>query len=99
VTRHAKRTDANQEQIVSELRSYGYRVKVTSQIGQGFPDILVSRGKFGIGVEIKDKGKRKQLTDSEVEMRYWWMQLGMRYIVVENTSEILKSFKKLTEKL
>ncbi len=91
--RYANRTDKNHKDIVTELRTFGFIVKDTSGIGKGFPDILVSKNRKAIGVEIKDKGKRKQVTDFEVEMRVWWEELGMKYIIAETTEEIVKSFK------
>lgn len=98
MTRHAKRIDNNQKQIVNELRSYGFIVKVTSSMGQGFPDILIAKDRVAIGVEIKDLNKREELTDSEIEMKSWWDKLGMKYIVAENTKEILDEFEKLRDK-
>ena len=91
--RHAKRTDENQKSVVNELRSYGFEVKVTSHVGHGFPDFLVAKNRKCAGVELKVKGKRKELTDDEITMQSWWEQLGMKYIVAESTEEILKSFK------
>ena len=95
MTRYAKRTDANHKDIVTELRTFGFIVKDTSAVGRGFPDILVAKDRKAIGVEIKDKGKRKQVTDFEIEMRVWWRELGMNYIVAESTEEILKAFKEM----
>jgi hypothetical protein len=36
-----KRTDANQISIVSDLRRVGLTVAVTSNVGDGFPDLVV----------------------------------------------------------
>jgi hypothetical protein len=91
--RYNKRTDDNQKQIVSELRSFGYTVKDTSKMGWGFADILVAKDRRAIAVEIKTKGKRGRVTDKEIELRVWLEQLGMKYIVAESTEEILKAFK------
>lgn len=93
--RHAKRTDENQKSIVNELRSYGFTVDITSNIGNGFPDAIVSKNHRAIGVEIKNIGKRKQLTDKEIKFRCLWVDLGMTYIVAETTKEILYEFKKM----
>ena len=95
--RHAKRTDENQKAIVTELRSYGFIVKVVSNLGGGMPDILVAKDKRAIGVEIKDTGKRKQVTDAEIEMRVWWEQLGMKYIIAENAGEIVTEWNKMVK--
>ena len=95
MTRHAKRTDDNQKAIVNELRSYGFLVKVTSHIGHGTPDIFIAKDRKAIGVEIKVKGKRKDLTDDEITMMSWWDELGMKYVVAENVQEIIAEFNKL----
>ena len=95
--RNAKRTDENQKSIVNELRSYGFLVRVTSSIGQGFPDILVAKDRKALGVEIKAKGKRKNLTDDEITMQSWFEQLGMKYVVAEDVAEIIKAWKEMRE--
>lgn len=93
--RHAKRTDDNQKALVSELRAHGFFVRVTSNVGQGFPDLLVSKDRVALGVEVKDKGKRRDVTDAEVEMMVWWECLGMKYIVAETAGEVVDAWKEL----
>jgi Holliday junction resolvase len=66
-----KRTDANQKQIVSELRDIGCSVFVLSSVGKGCPDILVGyRGKNYL-FEIKLTHKHK-LTAAESDFRDNW---------------------------
>lgn len=96
--RYAKRIDGNQKAIVSELRAYGFRVRVTSDVGHGFPDLLVWKNKRAVGVEIKVAGKRKQLTAEETEMGDWWQDLGANYLVAESAQEIVEWFKAAEEK-
>lgn len=98
--RHAKRTDENQKALVTELRALNFFVRVTSNVGNGFPDILVAKDRIAFGVEVKVKGKRKHLTDAEIEMRVWWEQLGMKYVVAETAGEVVDAWKelKLTKK-
>jgi len=97
MTRHAKRTDENQKAIVNELRSYGFEVKVTSHIGHGTPDILIAKDRKAMGIEIKVKGKRKDLTDDEITMMSWWESLGMKYVVAETAQEVIEEFIKFTQ--
>ena len=92
MARHAKRTDENQKAIVQALRNNGFEVKVTSNIGNGFPDCLIAKNRKAMGIEIKVKGKRKDLTDDEITMMSWWESLGMKYVVAENVEEILQEF-------
>ena len=50
----AHRVDANQADIVKALRAVGCNVAVTSQMGGGFPDIVVGfRGRLFL-MEVKD---------------------------------------------
>jgi len=92
MTRYAKRTDANQKEIVSALRLNGYTVEVTSHIGNGFPDILISKNSIALGVEIKDIGKRADLTDDEIKMKSWFIALGMNYTVSESLYDIESAY-------
>ncbi len=53
------RADDNQKEIVKALRAIGCTVTVASQVGGGFPDLVV--GFWGINhlIEIKDGDKPK----------------------------------------
>lgn len=70
------RVDDNQKQIVSELRGvYGMSVAITSDLGSGFPDIVV--GYMGINgmFEIKDPAKplsARALTKDELHFHAHW---------------------------
>lgn len=62
----AKRVDTTQGEIVAALRAVGCRVDITSGLGDGFPDLVVSRpdGRVYL-VEAKSPGGK--LTPDEVE--------------------------------
>lgn len=64
----AKRTDANQTEIVETFRAMGATVQIISMIGKGCPDIIVGFQGVNYLIEIKDgqklKGQQK-LTDHE----------------------------------
>lgn len=92
MTRYAKRIDNNQKNIVCSLRDKGFEVKITSHIGNGFPDILIKKNGIAIGVEIKDEGKVDDLTVDEEEMSAWFQILGMKYIVVDNFRDIESAY-------
>ena len=51
--RYARRVDTNQAEIVQALRQIGAHVRDTSQVGDGFPDLVVSWRGVNILVEIK----------------------------------------------
>lgn len=68
--------DENQKAIVTQLRSLGFLVEHTHQIGRGKPDILVS----GFSIEANRillswweiKNGKKKLTEDEVEFHAKW---------------------------
>lgn len=71
----AKRTDANQTEIVKKFRELGFSVLIMSDLGKGAPDIVV--GAFGSNylIEIKD-GKKppsaRKLTPHEKMFHDTW---------------------------
>lgn len=71
----ARRVDANQAEIVEALRAVGASVYVTSAVGDGFPDLLVShRGRLLL-MEIKRgdlSPSRRALTDRERAFHDEW---------------------------
>jgi hypothetical protein len=83
MSHRAKKIDVNQPQFVDDLELAGAQVRITSMIGEGFPDLLVCwRGKLFL-VEIKnpEAASREQLADpdhigmltpSQLKMRKAW---------------------------
>jgi len=62
-------TDSNQKDIVKAFRDFGAAVTVTSGVGDGFVDIVVSYRNEWFMIEIKDGEKCKsaqKLTDEEI---------------------------------
>ncbi len=71
--RKAARTDANQTKIVDALRDLGAVVNITSSLGDGFPDLVVSFLNRWFLIEIKDGDRppsEKKLTPDEAEFHY-----------------------------
>ena len=66
MTRRAGRTDANQADIVADLRRIpGCSVAVTSSLGKGYPDILVGFRGLNFWIELKNpKTARGQKPDT-----------------------------------
>ena len=87
--KRAARVDANQAEIVKALRGVGCSVFVTSDVGQGFGDIVVGvRGKNYI-LEIKDGDKppsARQLTEAEKKFSDMWRG---QYAVILNLADAL----------
>ena len=93
--RHAKRVDANQADIVAALRARGWSVRVTSDIGKGFPDLTIMRLDDGWWrghlIEVKDGAKpksKRQLTPDEIEMHDWLRAAGASVVVVETVADV-----------
>ena len=66
--RRAAKTDDNHQAIVSYLRLKGWSVRSLASLGDGIPDLLVSRMKFTALVEVKDGDKspsQRKLTPKE----------------------------------
>lgn len=73
----AKRTDANHAAIVKAFRALGCSVASTAGIGDGFPDLVVSRHKDGPAwlVEVKDGSKppsARKLTEDQIKFHGAW---------------------------
>lgn len=89
-----KRVDANQAQIVTELRAMGYKVAHTHELGKGKPDIIVGGMRwFGrialLWVEIKSPGEK--LTGSEPKFHDEWKELPI--IIAFHTKDITDWFE------
>ena len=89
------RIDTNQPEIIKCFEKLGMSVAATSDLGDGFPDIVVAFGKVTVLVEIKDgakpPSKRKLTTDEQVFKNRWqgW------YEIVESTPQAVKLAQKI----
>ena len=69
----ANKVDANQAQIVRDLRQFGASVQDLSSVGGGCPDLLVAFRGVNYLVEVKNKGGRgKRLTEQQVRWQRAW---------------------------
>lgn len=87
--RRMARTDANQKAIVEGLRAVGASVAITSQLGTGFPDIVVGYRGRNYLIEIKDGDKppsQRKLTSDEVEFENKWRG---QYAIAESLADAL----------
>jgi Holliday junction resolvase len=87
--RRAAKVDANQRQVVDDLRKLGFSVAITSSLGQGFPDLVLGKAKKNYLVELKDGSKvpsARKLTPDEVKFIDAWRG---KVIVAGSTEEIL----------
>lgn len=70
-----KRVDANQVQIVEQLRRLHISVQYLHTIGKGCPDLLLGFRNKNFLIELKDSLKtpsKKKLTDDEQEFFNTW---------------------------
>lgn len=81
------RADLNQSEIVKTLRAVGATVHITSQVGNGFPDLVC--GIFGKNylIEVKNKATYGKLSTEQLIFRDKWKG---KVHVVETIDEALK---------
>lgn len=88
--RRAARTDANQPDIVKELRRAGASVAITASAGSGFPDLVVGYRGVNYLMEIKDPNQdtthQKLTPDQEIFHGCWTGQIS----VVKTADQALK---------
>lgn len=70
--RYARRSDANQQEIIDALRKCGYSVESVHRRGAGFPDIIVGAHGKNYLMEIKNPEYDCKLTDDEREFFLSW---------------------------
>lgn len=88
--KYAARTDANQSDIVSDLRTVGCSVQSLAMVGQGVPDILVGFRGQNYLFEIKDGNKppsARRLTSDEDT---WHLRWDGQVNVIECTEDALR---------
>jgi len=89
------RTDANQKAIVAALRQIGCSVVVTSQLGNGFPDLVVGRNGHNLFLECKDGNKPpsgRMLTTEEIAFKNAWRgQLWTVFSLEEAVNYVLRN--------
>lgn len=90
--RRAARTDANHADIAKAMRGMGAYVVDCSQVGNGFPDLMVGwRGRWEL-VEIKDGSKvpsARKLTAYQMVFHADAERVGCKVHVVTNVDEAL----------
>ncbi len=89
-----RRVDNNQSTIVNQLRRIpGVSVAVTSRLGEGFPDLVISFRRVNYLIEVKDGSRppsQRRLTEEEIKFRDNWTG---QYDVCESLDDILKVLK------
>lgn len=89
------RTDANQKTLTQTLRDLGARVFITSNIGQGFPDVICAVGKHLKLIEFKDGSKppsKRCLTADEEKFHEIWKG---HVVIINSVNEAIEFVNKL----
>jgi len=87
--RKKARVDANQKEIVTELRKLDVSVLHTHQLGKGAPDLILGYRNDNFLIELKDGSKTKsqqKLTPDEVEFQNKWQG---NYAVCNSLEQVL----------
>ncbi len=85
----AGRVDSNQPEIVQAFRDLGCSVAITSNVRDGFPDIVVGICGLNLLIEIKDGNKipsKRKLTPDEQEWHDNWRG---RAVIVESLEDVV----------
>lgn len=89
--RRAAKVDANQPEIVAALRRAGCAVQDLSAVGQGVPDLLVSRAGLNILLEVKDGKKPPSARRLTPEQEAWHAAWPGDVWIVTNVDEALRA--------
>lgn len=96
--RYAANVDANQPDIVRELRAAGLHVALTHTIGRGFPDCIVTGYSIPLGAVaalfVEIKVGRDKLTEREQEWHAAYPD-GGPLIVARSADDVLRWFGRL----
>lgn len=95
-TRKSHKVDANQPEIVADLREMGVAVEVTSDIGGGFPDIICGYMGFNFLFEIKKDANEKLTPDEQKFTAYWLGQISTIFSA-GHAMEIMKIYVENTD--
>ena len=82
---YGRKVDANQAQIVKELRQAGFSVET------GHDDLLVGFANITLWVEVKNPKGRNRLQESQEKL---YEEFKGAYLVARSTEEIINWFSK-----
>ena len=93
-----KRIDANQNEVVRTLRDLGCHVAITSMVGKGFPDIVVSHLGVTVLVEIKDGNKPPSARKLTADEKKFQKEYQGWYRIVESVDDCIKLHQAIRKK-
>lgn len=86
----AHRRDDNHHEITDALTAAGWLVADTSQVGNGFPDLIAIRHGLVEFIEVKDGSKppsKRRLSSDEQVTALQFAQAGKRIRVIETVEQ------------
>jgi hypothetical protein len=89
------RTDANQSEVVKQLRQMGASVAIISSVGGGVPDLIVGVAGRNYLVELKDPNKppsERLLTNEEETFRRSW---SGQWMIGFTAQQIMQDLRKI----
>jgi hypothetical protein len=89
--RRRARIDSNHTEIVAEFRAYGWFVRDTHHVGDGFFDLIAIKHGRVLFVEVKDGAKppsARKLTPDEVAVHADFMRAGAEVVIVETVADV-----------
>ena len=93
--RRAAKIDSNQNEIVDALRKIpNLSVQITSQLGKGFPDLVIGYKGLNYIVELKDGNKPKSAQKLTPDEELWHSKWNGQKAVCNSLDEILNIIEK-----
>ncbi len=88
------RRDNNHTEIRDQLRELGAAVVDVADLGGECGDLVVSWRGRTVHVEIKDEGKRTDLTKGERKFKAHLERVGCQLVVAETVEEVIRAFER-----
>ena len=67
IVHHRRKVDSNQQEVIDAFEKLGCHVTNLSAVGQGCPDLLVTKSGQAWFIEVKNRQGRNRLTDAQVK--------------------------------
>ncbi len=83
------RVDYNQREIVNCMRSLGATVAITSDLGNGFPDLVVGYKGVNYLIEVKD-GHKAKFTKVQQNFHGTWRGQLVTFYSIDDAIKFLK---------
>lgn len=88
MSRYARKVDDNHTAVVERFEALGFAVQSLASIGNGCPDLLVSRGQKTACVEIKDGSKVPSKRRLSADQEAWWSRWKGKVWLVEKLDDV-----------